>query len=204
MKGEHMMRRFSILTFVMAIFLLAMGTSVAVAQGVHFTHGGEPACTITISTPTTGPRADADCDAELAGLGGGDIDLKLTLKGTAVYQCQNSGGNIAPGQNTVLIGPAVSDAVVLAGAVKNGRAELEDSTTGTGGVPLTAPPTATAQQAGCPNNNWTGVNPKLSVTFIEFSAVQNGVNLFDCTKQGTSLSGPITFADADCSGEARF
>jgi len=203
------MRRFIILTSVMSIFLLAMGTSVAVAQtsGVHFTRNGEPSCTITCTTPTAAPQeGDAACDAQIAGVGGTNIVLSVVLGGGAVYNCQNQGGQTAPGQNVVLIGPAVSDVTVPGSEVKNGKADLEIDTAAEGGVSLTAPPTVSGADAGCPNPTWTGVNPDLSVTSITFSATQSGVTLFSCKVTGTTdLCGTtINFTDDQCEGVARF
>ena len=43
---------------------------------------------------------------ELAGLGNEDLNIHLSVSGFALYQCQNAGGNTAPGQNKVLAGPA--------------------------------------------------------------------------------------------------
>jgi len=132
-------------------------------------------------------------------LGGGDIVTSTTLSGSAVYQCQNQGGNVAPGQNKVLVGPVTDPNTIPAGEIKNGRAKVPG-----GPVTLTAPSTVSGAQAGCPNPNWTGVNPQLSITSIEFSATQGGVLLFDCKRTGTNLTGTISFTDAECSGVARF
>ena len=68
--------------------------AVAVASTPHFKKGGIPKCTITggsTSQTTT-------CTASLAGLGNEDVVVKLSTSGFAVYQCQNGGGNTAPGQ----------------------------------------------------------------------------------------------------------
>lgn len=48
----------------------------------------------------------------------------LSVSGTALYQCQNGGGNIAPGQNRVLVGPATSDTAIPASAIKNGESDV--------------------------------------------------------------------------------
>ena len=46
---------------------------------------------------------------------------------------------------------------------------------------LTAPSTVTGAEAGCPNPNWTGVNPTLTVTDITMTIAQGGVTLFTCS-----------------------
>src|SRR5260370_41828401 len=88
----------------------------AFASSPHFKKGGEPVCTFsgTTSIPVT-------CTGTLAGLGNQDLNLHLSVSGFALYQCQNGGGNTAPGQNKVLVGPATSDTAVPASAIKNGN-----------------------------------------------------------------------------------
>ncbi len=80
----------------------------AFAAGAHFTHGGVPTCTITPIVTATDTAQSVTCSGELAGLGNVDLVLDLSASGFALYQCQNGGGNIAPGQNRVLVGPALS------------------------------------------------------------------------------------------------
>ncbi len=196
------MRRITVLVLAMSVAILAMAASVAFAaegptSGVHFTKNGKPTCTIFNS----GTSAYTDCTSELAGLGEGNVTLSASLTGAAVYQCQNQGGNIAPGQNKVLVGPSGTTKEIPGGSIKNGRAKLPISTKED---PLTAPETVTGAEAGCPNDNWTGVNPELSVTSITYSAVQGGVTVFSCTREGANLTGTIKFTDAECSGVARF
>jgi hypothetical protein len=180
------------------MFLLAMGTSVAMAQtsGVHFTHGGEPTCTITFSSTTS---AFATCDAEVAGLGQELVNIVATLSGTAVYQCQNKGGNLAPGQNQVLVGPAVGNAQVTPNNGTNGRTPLEATTPS-----LTPPTTVSGQAAGCPNGNWTGINPTLTASGITFTASQGTQTIFSCTRSlALTTTSTITFnVDTECTGVA--
>src|SRR5215472_15727210 len=136
--------------------LLVLTVPTAFATSPHFKKGGEPTCTFsgTTSIPVT-------CTGTLAGLGNEDLNLHLSVNGFALYQCQNGGSNVAPGQNKVLQGPATSDTAVPASAIKNGNLEFI-----TNPATLTAAPTVAGATAGCPNSNWTGVNPKLTVTNI--------------------------------------
>jgi hypothetical protein len=194
------MRKIGIIA-VLSMLLVAFTASAALARptptsGAHFTQGGTPTCTIDSNGASS---AEANCFAELAGLGEGNIQTAITLEGQAVYQCQNQGGNIAPGQNKVLVGPTTTPGEVTVPEGTNGRVAIP-----AGPATLTASDTATAKQAGCPNKTWTGVNPQLSVTSITYSASQGGVTLFSCTREGTNLSGTINFTDAECSGVARF
>lgn len=112
----------------------------------------------TTSIPVT-------CTGTLAGLGNEDLNLHLSVSGFALYQCQNGGGNTAPGHNKVLADPATSDTAIPASAIKNGNLTFT-----TNPATLTAAPTFDAATAGCPNPNWTGVNPALTLTSITISS----------------------------------
>jgi hypothetical protein len=73
------------------------------------------------STGELGGLVPVACTATLAGLGNEDLNVHLSVSGFALYQCQNGGGNTAPGQNRVLEGPATSDTAIPASAIKNGN-----------------------------------------------------------------------------------
>jgi hypothetical protein len=156
----------------------------AVAASPHFKKGGTPVCTFsgTTSIPVT-------CTGTLAGLGNEDLNLHLSVSGTALYQCQNGGGNIAPGQNRVLVGPATSDTAIPASAIKNGNLTFT-----TNPATLTAAPTVSGAVAGCPNNNWTGVNPTLTLTSITLGIFQPATTqIFSCTASNPNgLTSPVT------------
>jgi hypothetical protein len=155
----------------------------AVASSPHFKHGGSPTCTISgggTSTSTT-------CTASLAGLGGGDLVLETTVGGFAVYQCRNNGGQIAPGQNRVLVGPVTAPTTIPGSEIKNGNVTFT-----TDPAVLTAPATVSGSAAGCPNANWTGVNPALTLTSITLKISQGGTLLFTCTASNPNgLSGTV-------------
>jgi hypothetical protein len=164
------MRKFGIIA-VLSMLVTAFAAVPALAQGEHFTRNGEPVCTITGS----GATATVNCTSELAGLGNEDIVSQTTISGFAVYQCQNPGGNLAPGQNRVLEGPVTTPVTIPADSIKNGRATVPGTST------LTAAPTVSGQAAGCPNGQWTGVNPTLTITSVTFSASQGDTLLFTST-----------------------
>ena len=148
------------------------GSATATAASPHFKKNGEPACTIS----GTGGTQTVTCNATLAGLGNEDVRVIQTVSGTAVYQCQNQGGNTAAGQNKVLVGPVVTPVIFPASAIKNGNLTVSVTST------LTAPATVTGAEAGCPNPNWTGVNPVLTVTSIQFVIEQPvGTPIFSCS-----------------------
>jgi hypothetical protein len=46
------------------------------------------------------------------------------VSATALYQCQNGGGNTAPGQNKILVGPATSSTSFPASEINNGNLSI--------------------------------------------------------------------------------
>jgi hypothetical protein len=172
------------LVAVLASMTLIWGASTAWASNPHFKKGGEPVCTFSGST-----SIPVSCTATLAGLGNEDVLVHLSVSGFALYQCQNGGGNTAPGQNKVLVGPATSDTSIPASAIKNGNLTFT-----TNPATLTAAPTVSGATAGCPNPNWTGVNPVLTLTNISLVIEQPpGTAIFTCSASNPNgLTSPVT------------
>ena len=169
---------------VSALLLMASG---AQAGNPHFKKNGEPTCMIS-GTGTN--SASTTCRASLAGLGQETLVINVTVGGSAVYQCQNGGGNTAPGQNRVLVGPVTAPTTIPADQIKNGNVSFT-----TNPAVLTAPTTVSGAAAGCPNPNWTGVNPQLRVENITMTISQGGVLLFTCSASNTSgLSGTVALS----------
>ena len=179
-----MRRKLAVLLFMSMIAFLVGTASSASAASPHFKKNGSPVCTVSDGTTS----ASTTCRASLAGLGQEDLLVNVTVSGFAVYQCQNGGGNIAPGQNRVLVGPSTTPTSIDAGQIKNGNLTFT-----TNAAVLTAPSTVTGSQAGCPNANWTGVNPDLTLTSIVMTIEQPpGTVLFRCTaSSSTGLSGTV-------------
>jgi len=165
------MRRLLIVLF-STLFAITFSAQSATADSPHFKKGGSPTCTITY----TGSSASTTCTATLAGLGNADVHIVTTVSGFAVYVCQNGGGNTAPGQNKVLEGPASAPTDIPSSALKNGNLTFT-----TNPVTLTAASTVSGAAAGCPNPNWTGVSPTLTITNVQLDISQGGVLLFHCT-----------------------
>jgi hypothetical protein len=172
------------LPMLLAAFILA--APAAFAASPHFKKGGEPVCTFSGTT-----SIPVSCTGTLAGLGNEDLNLHLAVSGFALYQCQNGGGNTAPGQNKVLEGPATSDTAIPASAIKNGNLMFT-----TNPATLTAAATVPGATAGCPNGNWTGVNPTLTLTSITLTIDQPpGTTIFTCTASNPNgLTSPVTLA----------
>jgi hypothetical protein len=176
------MRRI-LLILVVVIAAMALPAT-ASAQNPHFKRNGEPVCTVSGAGTNTSSTV---CSASLAGLGNETLVINVTVSGSAVYQCQNQGGNTAPGQNRVLVGPVTAPTTIPADQIKNGNVSFT-----TNPAVLTAPATVTGAEAGCPNPNWTGVNPVLTTTNITMTISQGGVLLFTCTASNPSgLSGRV-------------
>ena len=167
-----------------AIAVVGVLSTAALAASPHFKKSGTPVCTVS----GTGTNSiSTTCKATLAGLGGGDLVIRTTVSGFAVYQCRNAGGNIAPGQNKVLVGPVTAPTTIPSSSIKNGNVSFT-----TNPAVLSAPSTVSASQAGCPNANWTGVNPTLTLTNITMTIAQGGVTLFTCTaSRASGLSGSV-------------
>ena len=178
------MRRAVLMTLLVPAMLGLMATP-ALAASPHFKHGGEPTCTIS----TSGSSATVVCTGSITGLGNADVLIKTTVSGFAVYQCQNRGGNIAPGQNKVLEGPSTTPTLIPSGEVKNGNLTFT-----TNPNTLTAAPTVSGAAAGCPGGNWTGVNPTLTVTSISLVIEQPpGTVIFTCSASDPSgLTSPVS------------
>jgi hypothetical protein len=157
-----------ILVVAAVVALFGALSAVAIAASPHCEKGGEPVCTVTQS----GSSASTRCSASLSGLGGGDLNID---------------GNTAPGQNRVLVGPVTAPTTIPADQIKNGKVSFT-----TNPAVLTAPTTVTGAEAGCPNPNWTGVNPTLRVTNITLTIEQGGTLLFTCTASNSNgLSGRV-------------
>ena len=138
-----MLRRLLFLLTVPAMLLASILVSQAAqAQNAHFV--GTPTCTKSVSTGLT-------CSGKAAGLGNGPTAAFLTADSvTAMYVCQNKGGNVAPGQpvvNQSVTGP--SQAITP----RNGQITFS---------PTIPPPTPPSAATECPNGNWTVVLTSLT------------------------------------------
>jgi len=138
------------------------------------------------SGPTFTPNVGADgffntaddtftATGDGSGFGNRPAVATITLSGTFTYTCENPGGNTAPGQNQVTA--ITSGSQDLGNADHNGRGTF-DLTVG----PLTFAATVGGKTAGCPNGNWTGVNPTPSGTRTA---------TFKITQAGNLVFGPV-------------
>ena len=175
--------------FVLLIAGALVGGVTAVAAfadaSPNFHKGDSPTCSTT-GTGTT--STTTTCSGTLYGVGSQDINAATTVQGFAVYTCRNKGGNQAPGQNQVTAGPSTTNTVLPAANAVNGHLTFT-----TNGNTLTVPATVPGSQAGCPNGNWTGTTPQVTVTSINLTLSQGGVTFYNCTVSNPSgLPSPVT------------
>jgi hypothetical protein len=130
---------------------------------------------------------------DLAGLGNMDITVRLDAYANIIAQCQNRGGNTAPGRNPVFVSTVVSASAI---PDSNGRASIVLVALD----PLTIsplPPSPSPKTAGCPNGNWNVngfVSGSTQWTGAQISVIENPTGAlllqenYICSGSGTSLT----------------
>ena len=138
--------------------VVALSASPALAQSGHFIENGAgaPVCTDI--------GLQVSCNGKVAGLGGTTFEITVTADGIASVECENPGGNVAPGQDTA-IGVAGSSGELP--TPSNGRYEFIGLETAT---PEPLPPTPT-----CPNDQWIPHIVDVSFTVATLSLFEDGV-----------------------------
>ena len=145
-----------------SMLMLVPSNTLAAKQttsGVHF-QGQEPRITLNGDTATV-------TTFTLAGLGQGSGTAELTVTGTFDVQCQNPGGNIAPGQDTTATG--TSGAVGF--TAQNGKATISLP-------PATLDPSTANTAESCPNSSWTPIVGEGTVTSATLTVKFNGQTIF--------------------------
>jgi hypothetical protein len=150
------MRKLGIIA-VLSLMALAIAAVPALAQNPHFVGslvGRDAGTQLRVS-------------GKIAGLGNEPVNVVVEAEGIAEVQCQNPGGNIAPGQDTEVDVSGQSGPITP----RNGQITFNV---------LTATPTVSGAEA-CPNAKWTAI-----VTDVEFTSAT--VTVFDLA--GNVLLGP--------------
>jgi hypothetical protein len=98
--------------------------------------------------------------------------VNVTATGTPAATCTNKGGAQAPGQNPAEVTVGGSQPI-SASDIKNGTVNFAVTTSGPGPI--------SAQDAGCPNGNWTATITDIAFTSVRITVVQGGATVFDQT-----------------------
>jgi hypothetical protein len=148
-----MKRYLAVALGVVAVAMFAF-PSVASAQSGHFV--GTPTCTDEGTT--------VSCDGKVAGLGGETFEITVDATGVASVECTNPGGNVAPGQDTIVNTEGTTGEQPT---TSNGQFRFRDLATDDP-EPLPATPT-------CPNNQWTPNITDVTFTTATLILLEDGV-----------------------------
>jgi hypothetical protein len=137
--------------------VVALSASPALADSGHFIENGAgaPVCT-DIGTQVT-------CTGKVAGLGGTTFEVTISAPGIASVECENPGGNVAPGQDTAI---DVAGSTGPLPTPRNGQFIFSITTD----TPEPLPPTPT-----CPNDQWIPHIVDVSFTVATLTLLEDGV-----------------------------
>ena len=183
MRKVRVVRAFLTALGTMALALL-VGVLPAAASSVHL-KGGNPTFTdngLTLSTA-----------GALAGLGNGDVLVKLSATGNPTAVCTNpSGANQPPGQNPAAVTLTGSEAIP-ASEIKNGNTPF--------GVTTKAPVNPIPGAPGCPSSKWTETITDVAFTSATVSVEQPPgatVLTVTCTFSRPTTNGAVPSSNVSC------
>jgi hypothetical protein len=174
------------LAFLAAIGLTVALTSTALASSVHLKGGpsAEPAFTDNGLT--------LNAAGELAGLGFGDVLVKISAVANPTAVCTNNGGTQAPGQNPAPVTVTGSESIP-ASELKNGNTPFR-VTTNAPATPITGAP-------DCPNPNWREDITDMAFTSATIAVEQPAgtpVLTVACTFSSATTNGTVPAANVVC------
>jgi hypothetical protein len=146
-----MKRRILLLLVAVAAALTVVG--VALAQSGHFNDR-------TVECADLGTTLQ--CTGKVSGLGGTTFEIVVEADGVATVECENNGGNVAPGQDTSIDAGGSSGPLATP---RNGNFNFSVTTD-----EPTVPNTPT-----CPNAGWTANVTDVSFSNITLTLFENGI-----------------------------
>src|SRR5262249_25972228 len=181
------MKRSSVWLLV-TVVAISIAAVVAFASSVHLKGGpnAEPAFTDNGLTLTA--------DGELAGLGGGDVLVKLIAKGNPTATCTNpAGATQPPGQNPAEVTLTGTDSIPDS-EIKNGNTPFT--------VTTNAPVSPIPGAPGCPNPQWTETITNVAFTSATITVEQppgTTVLTVTCTFSPATSNGLVPGGNVTCS-----
>ena len=150
-----------VVAVVAALTLVTTFAGAALAQAGHF-----------VGTPTyTDIGTQVQCTGKVAGLGETTFTINVSAPGTAIVECTNPGGNVAPGQTFTTTVTGTTGPVPTP---RNGQYQFDVTTTAP-----TAPP------GSCPNPMWTA-----TVTDVQFTTAT--ITLLEDSTVSDTITVPVT------------
>ncbi len=123
---------------------------------------------------TASPGFTFNLTAEASGQGTTRMVASITISASADYTCRNKGGQEVAAQSPKNLSQTVSQDIR---SPHNGRSVVDLTAT------LVVPQTVPGAELGCPNGNWTGVNPVLRPGVTATASITFG---------GATVFGPVT------------
>jgi len=145
---------------VLLLFIVTMLASISVASAASVHFKKRPPLTFSDQGLTL------SATGALTGLGNEDVLITLTATADPTATCTNHGGNEAPGQNPAEV-TVTGSLSIPASEIKNGNLNFSV---------LTEPPEQpTAEEAGCPSDQWTAEITEMDFTSATITVEQGGV-----------------------------
>ncbi len=172
------------LTTFIAVFVLVLGTAPgpALAQNAHFKHG---------SPKSTDNGLTLTVFGEIAGLGNGDVRLKVGASGIPIANCCTNGEQCkVPGQNPAAATVTSATVLIPGSSLKNGTTPIT--------VTTEAPETPIPGAPECPNSGWTENILSMAFTQSALRIQQSSAN--GATDFSDVITACITYSPATSDG----